>query len=279
MHPNNVASLHIPPIDYAGLANNHTLDFCKEGLLDTVRTLKEAKIAFAGAGESREEATRPAVLEVPRPEERDENMPVYRIHVYAASDHPLDWASEPGFHLMDYGPLTKERLKQLLTSQKNPAPDIKVFSVHWGPNYAWQPATEIRSMAHFLVDECGVDIIHGHSSHHVQGVETYKGKLIIYGCGDFVDDYAVSRGYRNNLSAVWRVTLRENDGHGQKKLSLKSLEVFPSKIHLFRASVLDKMDADHEWVVEKVRTLSMSLETKIEKGRRDDGQLVLSLGT
>jgi hypothetical protein len=78
---------------------------------------------------------------------------------------------------MDYPPLTKERLKQLLTSQKNPAPDIKVFSVHWGPNYAWQPATEIRSMAHFLVDECGVDIIHGHSSHHVQGVETYKGNL------------------------------------------------------------------------------------------------------
>jgi hypothetical protein len=65
---------------------------------------------------------------------------------------------------------------------------------------------------------------------------------------------------------VWRVTLRENDGHGQKKLSLKSLEVFPSKIHLFRASVLDKKDADHEWVVEKVRTLSMSLETNMEKG-------------
>lgn len=256
------------------------MDFGREGLLDTVHTLKEARIAFAGAGESREEATRPAVLELPRPGERDENTPVYRIHVHAASDHPEDWGSEPRFHLIDYGPSTKARLKQLLTSHERPAPDLKVFSVHWGPNYAWQPAAEIRSMAHFLVDECGVDIIHGHSSHHVQGVETYKGKLIIYGCGDFVDDYAVSPGYRNNLSAVWRVTLRENEDarEGERRLSLKTLEVFPSKIHLFRACVLDKKEAEHEWVVEKVRGLSMNLQTRMEEGRGEDGQLVLSLG-
>ena len=60
-------------------------------------------------------------------------------------------------------------------------------------------------IAHYLIDDCGIDLIHGHSSHHIQGVETYKGKLIIYGCGDFVDDYALTPTYRNDLSAVWYV--------------------------------------------------------------------------
>jgi poly-gamma-glutamate capsule biosynthesis protein CapA/YwtB (metallophosphatase superfamily) len=43
---------------------------------------------------------------------------------------------------------------------------------------------EIQEFAHFLVDECNVKIIHGHSAHHVQGVELRNGALIMYGCGD-----------------------------------------------------------------------------------------------
>lgn len=39
-------------------------------------------------------------------------------------------------------------------------------------------------MAHFLIDECQVDIIHGHSAHHLQGIEIRNGKVILYGCGD-----------------------------------------------------------------------------------------------
>jgi poly-gamma-glutamate capsule biosynthesis protein CapA/YwtB (metallophosphatase superfamily) len=132
-------------------------------------------------------------------------------------------------------------------------------------------------MAHFLIDECEIDIIHGHSSHHVQGVEKYKGKLIIYGCGDFVDDYAVTPEYRNNLSAVWRVTVAE--GSYQKKLSLKRLEIFPTKIELFQARLLDAQDADHQWVANKLRALSKELGTEMDKEPGDRGQVVLSLNT
>jgi poly-gamma-glutamate capsule biosynthesis protein CapA/YwtB (metallophosphatase superfamily) len=278
MHPGNIRALHFPPVDYAGLANNHTLDFCREGLVETVRTLKAAGIKFAGAGESREEATRPAVIEIPRGPGRDDSLPVHHIHVYAGSDHPDLWSSESGFHLIDYTSATKKRLKQLLTDEKaQPAPSIKIFSVHWGPNYCWHPDSDIRSMAHFLIDECEIDIIHGHSSHHVQGVEKYKGKLIIYGCGDFVDDYAVTPEYRNNLSAVWRVTVAE--GSYQKKLSLKRLEIFPTKIELFQARLLDAQDADHQWVANKLRALSKELGTEMDKEPGDRGQVVLSLNT
>ena len=34
-----------------------------------------------------------------------------------------------------------------------------------------------------------MDVIHGHSSHHVKAIEVYNGKLVLYGCGDFRNDY------------------------------------------------------------------------------------------
>ncbi|KAK3073256.1 hypothetical protein LTS18_014468, partial [Coniosporium uncinatum] len=180
MHPDNAKSLHVPRIDYAGLANNHTLDFSRNGLLETVKTLKDAGIKYAGAGSDREEATAPAVLQLSRNSERGGNKAHY-VHVFAAADHPQDWAAESGFNFIEYSRATRARLKAEITKKRDTVPSLKVFSVHWGPNYSWQPAKDIRSLAHFLIDECGVDLIHGHSSHQVQGVERYKGKLIIYG--------------------------------------------------------------------------------------------------
>ncbi len=45
-----------------------------------------------------------------------------------------------------------------------------IVSIHWGPNYAWAPSTAIQSLAHSFIDH-GVNVIHGHSAHHVQGIE------------------------------------------------------------------------------------------------------------
>ena len=47
--------------------------------------------------------------------------------------------------------------------------------------------SQIR-FAHRLID-AGVDVVHGHSSHHPRPIEVYRGKLILYGCGDTIDDY------------------------------------------------------------------------------------------
>lgn len=166
-------------------------------------------------------------------------------------------------------------------------PDLKIFSVHWGPNYAWRPDEEtIQSLAHFLIDECGVDIIHGHSSHHVQGVEIYKGKLIIYGCGDFVDDYAVNDAFRNDLGALWRVRLRESHGHdggggegGKTRLELDKLEIFPTRIERFQTNLLPVEDADHDWVREKITMLSEELGTSVRRELGEKGQIVVDLKT
>jgi Putative enzyme of poly-gamma-glutamate biosynthesis (capsule formation) len=67
--------------------------------------------------------------------------------------------------------------------------DIVVASIHWGGNWDYKVPREQREFAHKLIDEAGVDVIHGHSSHHIKGIEVYRGKLIMYGCSDLLNDY------------------------------------------------------------------------------------------
>lgn len=69
--------------------------------------------------------------------------------------------------------------------------------------------------AHRLIDEAGVDIIHGHSSHHVKAIEVYKDKLILYGCGDFLNDYEGIGGYeefRADLALMYFATVEPSTG-------------------------------------------------------------------
>ncbi|KAI9661928.1 MAG: hypothetical protein M1821_009168 [Bathelium mastoideum] len=278
MHPANVEVLKTANIDYTSLANNHTLDFGEQGLFETVETLRSANISFAGAGLCSEEAQRPATITISG--NVNSGHRGHRVNVFSASDHPSDWARVPSFHLIDYSTATKRRLKQLI-SEHNEAttPSLTVFSVHWGPNYSWQPAEEIRDLAHFLIDECGVDIIHGHSSHHVQGIERYKpGKLIIYGCGDFIEDYAVTPDYRNDLSAVWRVAVREEaERNDRDSLVVEQVEIFPTRINNFRAQLLDDKDSDHQWVRSKITALSQDMGYQGLPSSGEAGQLVFEI--
>ncbi|KAI9928346.1 hypothetical protein MW887_002384 [Aspergillus wentii] len=307
MHPANVAALHEARIDYANLANNHVLDFGTEGLVETVWTLRESRIAFSGAGERTKEAVSGTVVRLPRVEKEggkvarassvsasasasaserqkgddSEKQEHYQIHISSASDHPSSWSDIPTFHFIDYTSSTRQSLKSLLTSPSSQSAALKIFSVHWGPNYAWRPDSQIRSMAHFLVDECGVDIVHGHSAHHVQGVERYKGKLIIYGCGDFVDDYALNEQFRNDLGGVWRVWVRgvEGDGDGGKvkKLGLDRLEIFPTRCDRFQVTLLNRADEDHGWVRRRITKLTEEMGTKVRKDLGEEGQIVIDL--
>ena len=278
MHPANIEALKIARVDYASLANNHTLDFGEEGLVETVETLRSNHIEFAGAGRSADEAQRPVKLSLPNRFAGSEED-AHTIKVFSAADHPRDWSSVPSFHLIDYSAQTKSRLRDLLQKHNRDSPAaLNIFSVHWGPNYSWHPSDEIRDMAHFLIDECGVDVIHGHSSHHVQGIERYKTKLIIYGCGDFVEDYAVTPEYRNDLSALWRLTVNEiDDLESKKKLKLRRLEMFPTRIKDFQTNLLDIKDPDHEWVRKKIMSLSRDTGMKEMQVVGKDGQLIIEL--
>ena len=275
MHPDNFESLKAAHIDHICLANNHTLDFGEAGLEETVQVVKKAGISFAGAGETSEEARRPAQLLLSKKNstlpdsERTQNQ--HPIDLYSFSDHPQDWASVTQLNLIDYTQATRNRLREQLGSSIQSS--LKIVSIHWGPNYSRAPSAEIESLAHFFIDECGVDLIHGHSSHHIQGVEVYKGKLIIYGCGDFVDDYAVNSKWRNDLSALWRVIFTEEG----TTLKLNRLEVYPNRIKTFQAGLLDRNDDDHRWLTNRFRELCAEMGTKVEDELGADGQILIEV--
>jgi poly-gamma-glutamate capsule biosynthesis protein CapA/YwtB (metallophosphatase superfamily) len=112
----------------------------------------------------------------------------------------------------------------------------------------------------------GVDLIHGHSSHHIQGIEIVERKnqtcgLILYGCGDFVDDYAIDQQYRNDLGALFQLhltilplSLEEN--RKSKSIRLQSLSIFPTRCSNFQVNRLNFEDNDWTWIKEKLVQLS-----------------------
>ncbi len=81
-----------------------------------------------------------------------------------------------------------------------------VLSIHWGGNWGYEIEPAFQTFARDVIDRAGVDLVFGHSSHHAMGIEVYRQKLIIYGAGDFLNDYEGITGhesYRGDLSLMY----------------------------------------------------------------------------
>eukprot|EP00898_Chlorokybus_atmophyticus_P000821 jgi/Chlat1/173/Chrsp1S00231 len=145
-----------------------------------------------------------------------------------------------------------------------------VVSFHLGPNYDWEPSDAIRALARAMV-AAGADIVHEHSSHHVQGVEIYLGKPILYGSGDFVDDYAVDDEYRNDLGFAYMLEL-----DFETKTPLR-LEIHPTKIKGFRVSSR-MLPHEREWLLTKMQALTERNGTQTErKGEGEEATLLVPI--
>lgn len=227
MHPANVACLTAFAPDCCVLANNHVIDWSRDGLAETLGTLSTAGIQTVGAGRGDEQASAPAIL--PRPDGG-------RLLVFAAghgsSGIPVDWAAtgaRSGVHrLHDLSAETADRLARRIEAHRQRGDQVLV-SIHWGGNWGYEIPEEQRDFAHQLIDRGAVDVIHGHSSHHPKAMEVHRGRLILYGCGDFLNDYEGITGherFRGELSLAYLPTLR--DGR------LTALHMLPFHIHRFR---------------------------------------------
>ncbi len=186
MNPANVEVLGRAGIDFCALANNHVLDWGYVGLGDTIAALDQAGIKHAGAGRNRAKAGAPAVLELP-----GKGRVVVVSLATTSSGAPPAWAAgraEPGLNLIDLTAPWFDYLRHRLAEIRR-AGDIVVASIHWGNNFGYAISQAQRSFAHRLIDAAGVDLVHGHSSHHVKGIELHRGKPILYGCGDLITDY------------------------------------------------------------------------------------------
>jgi poly-gamma-glutamate capsule biosynthesis protein CapA/YwtB (metallophosphatase superfamily) len=208
MNPANIPCLTVAEIDCCVLANNHVLDWGYTGLTETLDTLKKAHIQTTGAGNTLSQAESPAILEVGK------NGRVIVCSIGSeTSGIPWTWAAKadkPGVnYLGDFSDQSVKRIARNIQAVKRRG-DIVMLSIHWGGNWGYDVPSQQREFAHKLIDDGGVDFVHGHSSHHAKGIEVYKNKLILYGCGDFINDYEGIGGYesyRDDLAVMYFVAL------------------------------------------------------------------------
>lgn len=268
MHPDNVGCLTSAGIDVCALANNHVLDFGHAGLRETLGTLTRARIKVAGAGLSLAEAREPALVDI---------AGAGRLVVFAFGDEtsgiPASWAAtddRPGIDFVRdlseaIARAILERLRRVKRSR-----DIVVASIHWGSNWGYEVPQTQQRFAHWLLDG-GVDIVHGHSSHHVRPIEIYRDKLILYGCGDFLDDYEGIAGYeefRDDLTAMYFPTVELATGR------LESLRLTPMQIRSLRATRATPTDAG--WLARTLHRVSQPFGASVELAA--DGRLAVHPG-
>lgn len=238
MHPENIGCLTIAKIDYCSLANNHVLDWGYAGLTETLETLRKANIHSAGAGEILQEAEKPVVMEV----EGKGRVIVFSFGL-ETSGIPVSWAAsedKPGVNLLkNLSDETVWEIKEKI-GQEEKQGDIVIASIHWGSNWGYEIPPEQKDFAYRLIDNAGVDVVHGHSSHHVKGIEVYKEKPIIYGSGDFINDYEGIGGYegfRSDLTLMYFVSMDPSTG------KLVHMHMTPMQIKNFQANRASRADA------------------------------------
>jgi poly-gamma-glutamate capsule biosynthesis protein CapA/YwtB (metallophosphatase superfamily) len=259
MHPANIASVGVVRPDVCVLANNHVLDFGRRGLLETLDVLAASGLRVAGAGQSLDEAAAPAFVPI--------RSSGGRVIVLAfgtpSSGIPQGWAAaanRPGVHLI--ASLTDAAADELCrrADEVRRPNDIVVVSAHWGSNWGYDVAAEQVNFAHRLIDR-GIDVVHGHSSHHPRPIEVYSGKLILYGCGDLVDDYEGITGherYRDDLRLIYLPRL------DPATAQLRELRLAPfqaRQLRLHRAS-----EEDAEWLRTVLDDASRRFGSRIDRG-------------
>jgi poly-gamma-glutamate synthesis protein (capsule biosynthesis protein) len=267
MNPANIACLKAPAIDCCALANNHTLDWGIPGLLETLDALDKAKIKHSGAGRDLREARAPAIVETGA----GTRLIVFGLGS-TSSGIPADWSVGehlPGLNVMESHREDPVRLLAKEISAIKQKGDITILSIHWGSNWGYKIANSEKRLAHRFVDEARVDIVHGHSSHHVKAIEVYHERLILYGCGDFFNDYEGIGGYehfRGDLGLMYFADVNSFTG------KLLALRMVPTQIRRFRLNRASAVDS--QWLADLLNREGQRFNTRVQ--RSADNTLMFS---
>ena len=267
MHPLNIGCLSAARISACALANNHVLDWGYSGLSETLRTLDAAGIAHSGAGNNAEEAAAPAILNV-----ADKARVLLFSFGSTTSGIPREWSattSRAGVNLLDdLSDATAARVADQMRHHQRSG-DLLIASIHWGSNWGYDIPSKQIAFAHRLIEE-GVAIVHGHSSHHVKAIEVFKGRLILYGCGDFLTDYEGISGYeqfRGDLALMYFVELDSQTGQ------LVSARLVPMQMRRFQLKRASALDA--RWLCDLANKLGTQFGTSARL--RKDNSMMLEL--
>jgi gamma-polyglutamate biosynthesis protein CapA len=173
--PGLAGVLHDNGFDVASIANNHTLDYGRDAMMDTVDALRGAGIVPVGAGKDADDALTVKIVE----------KKGLRIGFVAFTDIPTFGVVRLSDRPTVAG-LDRESLPDQIKRAKSRC-DVLVVSFHWGVEYMRHPTERQKEIARIAIDS-GADLVVGHHPHVLQTVEIYKDKPIIYSMGGFVWD-------------------------------------------------------------------------------------------
>jgi poly-gamma-glutamate synthesis protein (capsule biosynthesis protein) len=247
--PVALTALQLAGIDCVTLANNHVLDYEEDALLEMLDLLEQSGMAYAGAGRCDEEARRPALLQARG----------LRVGVVAFTDNEPGWAAGPAAPGTNWIPITLEEqslapVREAISRARAEGAEVVIVSLHWGPNMVQRPSPLFRAFAHAVVD-AGAGLVFGHSAHIFQGIESYRGRPIIYDAGDYVDDYAVDPMLRNDWGLLFRVHVAET--------AARRIELDPVLIENCQVNVAT--GATRQAIAKRIQALAAEMGTHVHR--------------
>ena len=210
--PEWLQTLHRHGFTHLNLANNHSIDQGREGLMDTHRNIQRAGMVPIGAGATMNEAVQPVLLaESPR---RVYLVPSLRLALenYAYLPDQPCVSQEPMDSLL-------ERVRMLKRAESTA---IVIVSLHWGGEHTLQPVPRQRVEAHQLI-MAGADVIVCHHTHTLQTIEEFRGKKIYYSIGNFIFDQAKPL---NSRACMVRLNIKR-DGFTVETVPIEILHCVP----------------------------------------------------
>lgn len=141
-------------VEAVNTANNHSHDYGDQGFDDTLAALDDAGIVHFGYDET-------AVMDI-------KGIKVGMVGIYELYDH-LD---------------REQQLKDNIAKVQADGAQLIVVIFHWGNETETFPDSNQTTLGRMAID-LGADLVCGHHPHVLQGIETYKGKNIVYSLGNF----------------------------------------------------------------------------------------------
>lgn len=172
--------------DVLSLGNNHTGDYGRDSLVETVRRFRGSGIEPVGAGADRAEAWRPVVVE----------RRGVRVGFLAFNAIGETWRAGPessgaaSLHMQPRtGSIVPAELDRLAGRVRRLAArtDVTIVLPHWGEQYTHEPVADQRTVGARLLD-AGASVVVGGHPHWVQDVQRHRGGFVVHSLGNFVFD-------------------------------------------------------------------------------------------
>ena len=202
-HPLQVEALVDANVDVVALANGHSMSFQEDGLVDTWAALDAARLKHTGTGEDRDAALRPSVLRATGRRLAYFSISAEGCGLQDAAGNDMWEAADRRTGLWHFELWDPRMHSAALLELRNAIADLRqrqritfvIVSVCWGTagpdGRPWQRGDvppQIQSFARGLVDVARADVVHGHGTGFMMGVEVHKGRPIIYSCGVLLSD-------------------------------------------------------------------------------------------